>query len=574
MQSRRPGNQPILVGARTLSDFIFVSPQFQSSLHAHDQYTMSRTRPPNIQAWACRRNSSTPLLPSIARPSLLPAIDTHALRRPNSQTSSPRLFHTTRPNHAVPAPSTRRRIAQQGSQPTRTPFPTQNLLRKSPTQARNKAPLLDEKFKALLEVFEKQSSRLYTELLFARRIDSSIDLDTFKRVGVAVLKSAYSSRPSAPAIEDIAQAEGVDLSTVFKIGHPITREQPELFRWLRISCAVAGERFSNLLTAAQQLARCHKPYPISEARELTQPGNSEYIARVKTLATQTGAEGDGQDNRDPQAMLIYAKYLGLLGDYKRAISLVCDVLRMIKPSFSEPSPSEDLTLGHWLESPWELFLWLERESANEDQTAAGSSENNGSNIDALRLGAIEYQDVNALRRYAQAMGHTHGIDRYEEYMGQAAAGGDKDACRHLANLYYLIYLGRYPRLGTSASKNSRVEQHEVRLPALEQSRDAESSQGLIGKILSYFGPRPYHEYLSLAEEWYKVAFAKGCVRSGNLLGQMYQHKGDIEKAEATLEQLVELDTDAALETKEVREQRINLLPVSRREEPKVMNLDL
>ncbi|KAL4790788.1 hypothetical protein BDV19DRAFT_382067 [Aspergillus venezuelensis] len=495
---------------------------------------MSRTRPPNIQAWACRRNGSTPLLPSAARPSLVPANGTYAFRKPNNQTSSPRLFHTTRPNHAVPAPSTRRRIAQQGSQPTRTPFPTQNLLSKSPAHARNKAPLLDEKLKAHLEGFEKSSSRLYTELVLSRHIDSSINLDTFKRVGVAVLKGAYSSRPSAPVVEGIAQDEGVDLSIVFKIGHPITRVQPELFRWLRLSCAVAGERISNLLTAAQQLARCHKPYPISEAKEFPQPAHSEYIARTIALATQTGAEGESQDNRDLQAMLIYAKYLGLLGDYKSAMSLICDTLRMIKPSFSEPSPSEDLTLGDWLESPWELFLWLERKSANENQTAAGSSENDESKIDVLRLGAIEYQDVNALRRYAQAMGHTHGIDSYEEYMGQAAAGGDKDACRQLANLYYLIYLGRYPRLGTSASKNSRIEGHEAHHLVLEQSRDKEASQGLIGKILSYFGPRPYHEYLSLAEEWYKVAFAKGCARSGDLLAQLYQNKGDIEKAEASL----------------------------------------
>ncbi|KAL4943705.1 hypothetical protein BDV06DRAFT_189230 [Aspergillus oleicola] len=544
---------------------------------------MSRTRPPKLQAWACLHNRSTPLLPSSARPSLLPAIDGPS-RKLNNQTSHPRLFHITPSNHASPAPSTRRKLAQQRSQPARVPFPTKELLNnssKDSSKNKSKNPPLDDKLKARLGEFERISSRLYTEVLLARQIDPSVDSDTFMRVGAAVLKGAYGLPPSAAAAEGIAQAQGVDLSTVYEIGRVVTRGQPEIHKWLRVSCAKAGERLSNLLIVAHQLFKDHSPWPsVYDAKEVKQPLYTEYIEWVKKFATRTGTKGEGQENRDTQAMLLYAKYLGLLSEYKQALSLVYDVLRVIKPSLSEPRPSEDLTLGRMVEPPWELYLWLQREKSKQDWSARGQDPEttdghlHREDVSALRLGATEYQDPTALRRYAQHMGRTRGIDFYEEYMGQAAAGGDRTACRHLANLYYLIYMGVYPRLGTSASKNSRLQEVNSRFHETEQLREQESSQGLIGEVFSFFGPRPYHEYLSLAKEWYQVASEKGCFRSGQCLAQIYQQEGEVEKAEATFTKLLESDTLTNHKTREVMEEQRKRLTLGKMGGPKLRNLDL
>ncbi|KAL4788312.1 hypothetical protein BJX76DRAFT_174570 [Aspergillus varians] len=496
---------------------------------------MSRTRPPNLRRWSRLHNPSTLLFTPAARPSLLP-IDNHPGKPNNHKISHPRLFHTT-PSHnaAHPAPSTRRRAAQVNST-HRPAFPAQHLLKDLP----DNPPPQSDALNAHLQALEKTAFRLASEMLHDEIIDQSITPKKVKRIGAALLKEAYGRNRSADAITRIAQAHGVDVDTIFEIGRAITRGHLELSKWVFSSCKLAGARMAIFLSAAKQLRMCHDSANVNDAKSLQVPQFSPSLAQIEALATRSEGEKEGQDNRDPRAMLIYAKYLGLRGKYAQGVNLVNDVLRMIEPSRLQPKPNEDLTISSMIEPPWELFLWLKRELRKKTKNDRG--EDQGLTEDqrhAMQLGAVEYQDPKTLMRYAQQMGHERGIEFYETYMGQAAAAGNTSASRNLANFYYLVSLGVYPQSGTEAAKSTKLgrDRTATHTPNTLDLKPAKGWKGLLATLVSYFGPRPVAEYRSLALEWYNISWAQGSVGAGVDLALLYHEDGDIKKAETILKEV-------------------------------------
>ncbi|KAL5000410.1 hypothetical protein BDV10DRAFT_162725 [Aspergillus recurvatus] len=497
---------------------------------------MSRTRHPPLRQWS-RLDRSTPLITTLSRPSLLPTIDNRNLSHPH-----PRPFHTTSPRSAAhPAPATRRRIDARVSR-AKPAFPGRQLLNDPPNEQAPRNAALD----ARLEFLKVRGLSLASEMLHDGVIDKSVTPGKFKRIGTALIMNASSISPSRDAIIGIAEGEGVHVDIVYEIGREVLRGDQRMERWLQDSCQLANVRMANFRVAAWQLKMCHGHQSIYDATFYTEPRLTPSIALVEMLATRPERNEEGRDTRDPRAMILWAKFQGLRGHFREAIRLVQEVMRLIEPSQVQPHRNEIPTINGMVEPPWELYMWLRREEKNagRNRRTDGKSfaDTNADSLDtdevaAMRLGAIEYQDPSMLMRYAQHCKERHQMDLYEEHMGKAAASGHKDACRKLGNYYYLVAAGHYPRPGAGPGESANkkgAQEWPRRVTGWEGSNNPE---GFFAKLFSYFGPRPFREYRSLAMEWWRVGWAQGCGTSGLNLARLLLQDGDKENAERIMKEV-------------------------------------
>jgi hypothetical protein len=322
----------------------------------------------------------------------------------------------------------------------------------------------------------------------------------------------------------------LDIDTIFEIGRAITRDDKALSHWIITACTLAGAKMALFLTATQYLRGCHDQTSVLYATSTTSPARTSFLDQIQALATQSNPEG--VDNRDPRAMLIHAKVLGLQRRFTDALALVEEVIGRIYPTRMEMKADKELTVSSRIEPPWELYLWLKRASKG---TAKGKPSGYDSGeplddlpeqeIDVLRRGAVDFMDPVALSLYANVMRQQGDFKKYEEYMGKAAAAGNRDASRKLGNLYFLIFSQQHPRPGES------IANLDADLKA------AEKPKGFFARKLSYFRPRPLCEYRGLAMEWYRVAWAAGCLRSGLNLAILLEQDGDAEGANTILEEV-------------------------------------
>lgn len=336
-------------------------------------------------------------------------------------------------------------------------------------------------------------------------------------------------------------AEDIDLDTILEIGHVIAGENVQAARWVLASCLRAGSLVALLIAAARTLNGCHDGGNVYNATTVRELPSKTLLSRIAVIAQSKNEP----HNSDPRVKLLYAKYLGLRGQYEQGIALVQEVLQLIEPSRVYRKPT--LTINNSIEPPWQLLAWLKRELRKTQikKKNGGRGDRKGDaddvlsqeEVDALRLGAVEYQDPISLVHYARYMGEESGINDYETYMGQAAAAGNKDACRKLANFYYLISVGQYPQLETRDAKSTKLRTTAETTTEDIDVKEAESAKGALSTLLSYFGPRPRHEYRALAMEWYRVALAQGCFGSGLHLSLLHGQDGNHEAAGAVFQEV-------------------------------------
>ncbi|KAL2856052.1 hypothetical protein BJY01DRAFT_203754 [Aspergillus pseudoustus] len=486
---------------------------------------MSRTRPPNLQKWSSLQGRSNILLTTRLPPYVMRSIDNHLPHSRNNQQP----FHSTTSSYAAPARSPAAQRAQQ------RPNAVQRSRPIFPGDAHPNRPGFgsEDTLNSRLRILEKTGLGLMTEMLKDGIIDKSVTPSKFTNVTKALLESALSRPPSKEGIDEIARNSGLGVDTIFEIGRAITRDDKTLAHWVITACTLAGARMALFLTATQYLRGCHDQTSVLYATSTTSPARTTFLDQIQKLATRSDLEGI--DNRDLPAMLIHAKVLGLQRRFTPALALVEEVMQRIQPTRMEMKANKDLTVSSRIEPPWELYLWLKgaskgitrRKSSGYDlDESLGELSND--EVEVLRRGAVDYLDPVALKLYADVMRQQGNFKKYEEYMGQAAAAGNRDASRKLANLYFLISSRQHPRPGESAASLGAG------------SKAAEGSKGLLARILSYFGPRPLPEYRALAMEWYRVAWAAGCVRSGLNLVILFRQDGNIEASDAILEEAQEM----------------------------------
>ncbi|KAL5343660.1 hypothetical protein BJX70DRAFT_117886 [Aspergillus crustosus] len=514
---------------------------------------MSRTRPSCIPNWTPLQFRSTLVLTTrTGRPSSLTPVD-HSRRKHHNQ-----LLHTTTSHKAArPAPTslrTRRRVAQA----------SRSLAPENPVDYLPHGPNARESpgIAAELKYLEQNGFRLASEMLHDGTIDKSMTPKKFKRIGKALLEQLLgNSRPFPDSIKKIAQDEGVTVDTIYDIVNAIAPNKQHLML-LANSCALAGSRIATYTIASAHLRG------LSSGLQLT-----AVLAQVKILATRR--DSDEHDVRDPRAMLIYAKFLGLRGDYAQALSLVEELLKLTEPK-TRLIQKEDLVYAGNTEPPWELYFRLRRALVGRDDDFRVSARDDvkdpdlldlhrpmkkGQNekkvihdseysqkmvrayldptdIDVLRLGAEDYQHPFSLIRYAVVRGWTEGIHEYEKYMVQAASSGSRVASYYLANFYYLVYLGRYPRPvarpGTGAAKlegTGQMPDPGFRLKEQHQEMNH------FNRLLSYFRPRPLRDYRGLAMEWYSVGWGMNSIPAALRLSTIHILDSATDIAETLLDEI-------------------------------------
>lgn len=152
-----------------------------------------------------------------------------------------------------------------------------------------------------------------------------------------------------------------------------------------------------------------------------------------------------------------------------------EVMGVIRPvTTSRPSQDKHFPLDM---APWQVYEDVNRKLGNDN--AADK---------AIETAAREYQDPQALLTLAGRHMKDGDLENYEACMSKVASTGNADACRKLANFYYLTYLGRYLRRGEDATQK-------------QQKKNWLSS--IFGRMLSP------DDYLNLAREWYELACTHG-----------------------------------------------------------------
>ncbi|KAL4803721.1 hypothetical protein BDV18DRAFT_144284 [Aspergillus unguis] len=497
---------------------------------------MSRTPPSSLQKWGHLQHRSLLFLTPSARPSFLTVSNDHLSRKTNNRgLCQTRLFHTTPAHNAVRAPSTRRKQAVESGR--RNPPPSRSQ------GPRIVAPEPQDSLVAQIEFLEKNGLRLATEMLADGIIDQSIRPKQVTRICASLLQASETLVPSKTAITDIARDQKVNVETIFEIGRAFTRGNKTFYTWLIDSSMDAGVPMAIYLTALNHLNLYQRRLDDFGPRAVSEPPFSRAIAQVESLATRSNGEAGEKDSlRDPRAMLIYAKYLGLRGQNSKGIKVIKELLELITPTRTQSKPSEDLRMSGLIDTPWGLHLKMLRQRKENDRghlstkgDVADGESVRADEVEAMRLGAVTYQDPAMLLPYAQHMGEKENIQVYEQHLGQAAAGGNTDACRKLANFYYLTSVGRFPQSGTKPAKQFKLHQLRAPTPPNPDSQQSNKQTVFVDKLLNYFAPRPVDEYRLMAMEWYAVALAKGCLKSGLNLAQLLQLEGDFQGAETTLE---------------------------------------
>ena len=202
-------------------------------------------------------------------------------------------------------------------------------------------------------------------------------------------------------------------------------------------------------------------------------------------------------------MTLHAQVLGLREEYPQALALIEEAIQALYPASSPPKNM----FPPGFRTPWHICEWLKREVGDD----AGADE-------VVKVAALEYQEPQALVRYAGRLMQERDLESYEESMSKAAAGGLPEACQKLANFYLLTSLGQYPRRG------------DVEWPTAEKIEKEEAKQATPNQEwgLSSFFNRSLSraDYHKLAREWYEVACIHGNKDAALTFSLLLRQEGD------------------------------------------------
>lgn len=221
---------------------------------------------------------------------------------------------------------------------------------------------------------------------------------------------------------------------------------------------------------------------------------AQILDHVKSIALH---------ERDPLAMTLHAQVLGLREEYTPALALIEEVMQAIYPASSRPKTM----FPQGFRTPWYICEWLKREVGDD----AGADE-------VVKVAALEYQEPQALIRYAGRLMQEGDLELYEESMSKAAAGGHPEACQRLANFYLLTSLGRYPRRGEKECPTAEE---------IEKEKEEQATRNRKWSLSSFFNRSlPRADYHKLAREWYEVACIHGSHDAALTFSLLLRQEGD------------------------------------------------
>lgn len=220
----------------------------------------------------------------------------------------------------------------------------------------------------------------------------------------------------------------------------------------------------------------------------------QILDRIKSIALH---------ERDPVAMTIHAQVLGLREEYPQALAMIEEVMQAIHPATSPPKTE----FPPGFRTPWHVCEWLKRKVGDD----AGADE-------VIKVAALEYQEPQALFRYAQRLMQEGDLEAYEQNMSKAASDGHPEACQKLANFYLLTSLGQYPRRGEKECPTAEEIKRE------EQEQVAGKAKWSLSSLFDHSMLRA--DYYKLAREWYEVACIHGSQDAALTFSLLLRQEGD------------------------------------------------
>ncbi|PKX92798.1 uncharacterized protein P174DRAFT_513321 [Aspergillus novofumigatus IBT 16806] len=403
--------------------------------------------------------------------------DNRTPRTIRQKTASPqttRPFHCTASCYAVRSPAARRAQAQ--TQRLRPVYSSDGLFN---------LPAHGD-LTARLKYLDEKGPLLWMSALAEGLLDDKVTKNTFLDVAKRLLETAHRELPSADAIRRISS----DPDLIFQIGYIISGGNPSFREWLLASTTHAGARVPLLMSAA---------------RYLNSLGNSAPI-------------------------------LGLRKRYADALRLIEQVMALIYPSKVPVAKDGGFGMAR-IEPPWRVYAWL-KEKANANANANTKTGEAGTQTDdLLRSAALDYQDPESLVQYATARMQAGDLAMYEDCMSRAATAGNAEACRRLANFYYLTSLGRYPGRGVREDTAPVEAATKPTSSASSQTSEPRDRGKFFALLSSVFGPQPRAEYRKLATEWYELAFSHGSEQAAVVLAVLLREDGSAARGLQLLEQI-------------------------------------
>lgn len=309
----------------------------------------------------------------------------------------------------------------------------------------------------------------------------------------------------------------------------------EVGQWARTAAIAAGVRKPILDTAATFI------------RSTSVTTRTPLIDQVEQLAQMEVAS----------AMLLQAKLLGRSGKFTEAIAMMDKLWPRIYPTRLMPIPEHDITSSKNIEPPWQIYTWLK-----------GSVGDKKAVDETLKKAALEYQDPEALLNYARLVMIEGDLEMYEQCMCQSAMSGNPEACRKLANFYYLTFHGRFPRRGENKTKQTKDENNndEVAEPTKTATATATAAINYIKQLASHlhtllpenlsqkltsissylseevsyiFGvSRRREEYEKLAFDWYHLAATHGSPKAALIYAILLRENRQMDETYTYLEKCV------------------------------------
>ncbi|KAL2000951.1 hypothetical protein VTN02DRAFT_2430 [Thermoascus thermophilus] len=415
---------------------------------------------------AARRWPAWPL--GRIRPPCVPLAESPAsilIRTHNTRRS----FHSTPPHPAV-----------------RRPVPASRLPRVKVQQPQGLAELSEVPDESGIEQLQADLDELGGAIYSSAKAAGILGDITYERFMYLAKRLIYEAR-SGPPTKHAALRVSKDLDTVWYVSMTLGILVEEISDWAFVATTQAGAREPIILGVSNTL------------KQITIPPRTAMFNRVEELAIE---------EQDPRAMVVHAKVLSQRGQYMEALDLLEEVMPRIYPTKIQPPMGEDITLKGRIEPPWKLYAWLKEKVGDRKATD-----------ETLKMAALEYQDPEALLTYAHIMKQEGNMEMYEECLNKAATAGNPEACRKLANFYYLNYHGRFP------------------LPGEGEGEEGKSNQSFLHrKISALFGQsRTRDDYRKLALEWYELAFNHGSRKAALILSMLLREDGHSEVGKQYLE---------------------------------------
>lgn len=286
--------------------------------------------------------------------------------------------------------------------------------------------------------------------------------------------------------------DNIDVDLVYKIGHIISVNDRQLLEWNLFSGSLAGAYLPTILCAGRVVAKMK-----------TAPPRTPLLDKIEALALH---------DRDSICMTLHAHVLGFRGQYTEALVLIDEVMGAIYPTHLGPlTLNFNDTFPETLPQPWEVYEWLKRRTGDDEAADA-----------AVRRAAVEFQDPKALVVHAGRLMERGDLEMYEECLCKAATAAHPDACRKLANFYFLIIIGRYPRRGEKDTVQQQQQQ--------QQEHQEQTASSTVLSWLSCFYNRslPLDDYYKLAREWYELACAHGNSDAALTFALLLREEGNVE----------------------------------------------